>query len=245
MPLPSPPPEGWTLLQAVQALCPNEWTIFNGGGKKLAEAIEKALINDLRYDPFLTPNKHNWISDCLTRTIAHRNDLDITGINLADGLQSSRVSVPLDLVKLAAQNQKNPSVWLDLAFEENSILMSLKTLTFLPDIEDYAYKECKLHSVRVKLIPRIVSEKLNAQPKKDTQPQFSLSHLAAWYVLRVAGWPKDKPPPTEKDDQSAAEAEYGCKISRTVIRKIRREKGLPHWLKRGPRGPRNFRHGSN
>lgn len=76
-----------------------------------------------------------------------------------------------------------------------------------------------------------------AEQEPARRPQFSEQALAAWYLLRVRCWPGDAPPPTADADLRAAREHFEGDIPRSAIRKIRKEKAEPEWLKPGPRKP--------
>jgi hypothetical protein len=68
----------------------------------------------------------------------------------------------------------------------------------------------------------------------STKAEYSKSALAAWFVLRVWTWPKDKREPSERADLQAALAHFD-RVPRDEFRAIRREKVPEIWRKKGPR----------
>jgi hypothetical protein len=76
------------------------------------------------------------------------------------------------------------------------------------------------------------------RPPSERRPSYSLSALRAWFMIRVNGWPKDAPSPTEGEDLAAARNHFEGKISRDPFRKIRREKTPASWREPGPRRAR-------
>lgn len=68
-----------------------------------------------------------------------------------------------------------------------------------------------------------------------TRLTYSPEGLAAWFRLRAATWPADKPPPKESQCIAAAKSHFADVPGRDVIRAIRRAKTPPSWRKRGPK----------
>jgi hypothetical protein len=77
-----------------------------------------------------------------------------------------------------------------------------------------------------------------AHTPKDTparRPQYAPKVLGAWYMTRMAGWPKDAVPPTEQQDVIAANEAFEGRVPRKAVRDIRKLKAPESWLKSGPR----------
>jgi hypothetical protein len=70
------------------------------------------------------------------------------------------------------------------------------------------------------------------------RPSYSASALGAWFVMRVHGWPKGAPFPTEAGDLAAARIAFEGQIPRDKFREIRRAKTPESWRKPGPRRAR-------
>jgi hypothetical protein len=71
--------------------------------------------------------------------------------------------------------------------------------------------------------------------RKVPKPIADAKAIAAWYVLRVRTWPPNAATPSEAEDLAAARAAHDGRISRDLIREIRKEKAPKEWLKTGPK----------
>jgi len=231
MPEPCPPPEGWTLRQAAEALCPEAVTLHHDGGDSLAAALRSEMGS---WADLLPPSPDLWLADRLLAALAARPDLALTGRDFAQGVSAPRFTVPADVVQLATAPQRR--IYLDLELAADAARILYRFPEAAPDLPP----DVELAAVRVVAAPNAPRRAEASTPAPEPmasspRPTFTREHARAWYRLRIGGWPKHTPPPSENDDRAATEAHYGRTVARSFIREIRRELAPPHWRKSGPR----------
>ena len=225
MPEPSPPPEGWTLRQAAEALCPEAVRLHRDGGESLAAALRSEMG---RWADLLPPAPNLWLVERLLAAIAARPGLAITGRDLAQSVAAPRFTVPADVVHLAAAPERR--IYLDLDLSVDVVRILYRHREPAPDLPP----DVELTAVRIVAVASAPSFVAPSEPPTP-RPAFTPEHARGWYRLRVAGWTKGAAPPSEPDDRAAMEAHYGRTIARDFIREVRRDLAPPAWLKRGPK----------
>jgi|LauGreDrversion4_2_1035121.scaffolds.fasta_scaffold253944_1 hypothetical protein len=81
---------------------------------------------------------------------------------------------------------------------------------------------------------------MSAPPKEDDAPSaqkrpYGPDQLVAWYSYRVRAWPPGPNGPTEAEDQTAANLEFGIKVPREHLRRVKAKLAPKDWRKSGPR----------
>lgn len=234
MPEPCPPPEGWTLRQAAEALCPEAVRLHCDGGESLAAALRCEMG---KWADLLPPAPDLWLAERLLAALAARPDLALTGRDFAQGVAAPRFTVPADVVQLAAAPERR--IYLDLELAADAARILYRFPAPAPDLP----RDVELSAVRVVAAPdasrRAEAPAPAAEPlAPPPRPAFAPNIARLWYRARVAGWRRDTPPPSEADDLAAMRAAHEGTIPRDFIREVRRELAPAEWRKSGPRKPR-------
>lgn len=233
---PMPPKGGWTLLEAADALCPQAAQLFREGGSRLEEAMQAELS-----DPetsLMFPRQ--WLSPRLVNALCLRPDLQITGRKLADGIHAERVRVPHDLL-LAAQvgfngGQSNEGVWLYLNVATNHA-------RFTFDLPSNARRTDVLAAARIEATEAEVpsadlpTSSVVAFPDlcSAIRPEYTEQACRAWFMLRVATWPKSEDPPTAEQCLAAARAYFAGSLPRDPFYALRHKCVPASWRQPGKR----------
>src|SRR5215213_4711075 len=87
---PVPPPDGWTLMGAAEALCPREACLY----KRCGAAFDAAAGVDKngKRDPGGSPEV--WLSKLLLAALAKRPDLELTGRDVSRHIRDGTSLIP-------------------------------------------------------------------------------------------------------------------------------------------------------
>jgi hypothetical protein len=238
-----PPPGGWTLLQAAEALFP--------------DLVEDCRGQENQREAFRR------LSVTLGRAVLReRDDLAIAGYDLARGIDAPPVVVPRALYD--DDTAPEGARWaLDIWNSTFELRMPPPTpATVLRAVRILCLNDARLGGERVGTPhgpspgksgapaeapaggePKAKGTADEAAPNAQgaethPAPVFSREALRAWYILRTRSWPETHPPASEPDDLAAARAFFRREISRDFFREIRRGLAPARWKKPGPRGKR-------
>jgi len=242
--VPVPPPDGWTLMEAAEALCPDEAELFKQGGAALEAVLRAEMGQWAKFNLPLFPD--GWLSRRLVAALCKRPDLQLTLRDLTQGIHAPRSSLQHDLLLAAAKADNGHSgerLRLQFYFHRNAarVVYDLaKRPRNLPDIVELTEVRIEASSGAGAMIARPMTPESPAIGEGNaTKLEFSQARCRAWFRLRIDGWPKDKPPPSGAECLAAARAHFAGSIPRDALRAIRREAVPLEWQKPGPRGPRN------
>ncbi|MFN6953783.1 MAG: hypothetical protein ACK4PG_03195 [Acetobacteraceae bacterium] len=243
-----PPPGGWTLLQAAEALFP-DLVEYCRGQENQREAFRRLSVTLGR------------------AVLRERDDLTIAGHDLARGIDAPPVVVPRALYD--DDTAPEGASWaLDIwnsTFELRmppptpaTVLRGVRILR-LNDALRGGERTGTAHGPSLGKSGAPAEAPAGGEPKAEAAaeklgtdatppaalqtevqpvPVHSISALRAWYLLRVGTWPASHPPPSEADDIAAAGAHFRRHIPRDSFRAIRRELAPEAWKRPGPRSKR-------
>ena len=229
-------------MEAATALCPREAALYRAGGAELDAAMthdRHRLIAQANREPWLRP--HAWLSICLLDQLSQRPDLQLTARSNYDPA-APRLSIEADIIHAACRGDNRDTTAIHHWVHFNFDLDQAGIGRILPRNHWDDTIPAGRADVRVEVVNTLRPHRLTASGlSQASNPEYSPEICAAWLGLRVASWPKDRPPSTEAKCHKAAETYFGIKIPRDPFRKIRREV-VPHiWYKSGPRHGRGQR----
>lgn len=202
---PEPPAEGWTLAQAAEALCPEEWRKAQGAGRRLDGRVA------------YTPSESGL--ETLRKAFIQRME---RGDYVADGLSFDGVeTIPADRWREARPSFALPG-------EQRRLRADIVS-------GPRSWDGVRIRRPAAAPMPK---QKPDAKPTTARRLEYSDKGLRGWFRLRVDRWPKDAPPPSEKECLAAAREHFEGRIGRDPFRVIRREMVPENWQKSGPRKAR-------
>lgn len=232
---PQPPPGGWRLMEAAEVLCARAAALYKQGGPEL-EAAVSAEQHRLRArssrDPKLRLDA--WLTLKLLDVIGLRRELQVTGRHLLNsGAPCERM--PPDIIQDACERDNCDGTvfkrWVHFDFYHNLI----STGHDLPDKHWNQAEPTNWNDARIKAEPVALAPASAAGPDTGVKMTFTEALCRAWFLLRIAGWPEDRPPPNRDDCYAAARAYFAGPIDRTEFRKIRNAMVPASWKARGRR----------
>ncbi len=225
---PVPPSDGWTLMEAVGALCPHEAELYRQGGAPLKAAMLGDGDPNNPWAEFLPyPSRGDeWLSECLLFALCERPDLQLTGHNLAKGADAERFRLPYYFLLAAVKG------------DEKDFSMKFRPLIYLSLRRGTARIWCELvgndgpeipvtQPESVELIAVWIEATNNVSAKvappemvagATGKQKYSPDRCRSWLKSRVEDWPKGKPPPSSADCLAAARAHFAGHIPRDAFR---------------------------
>lgn len=185
---PTPPPEGWTLREAAEALCPEAARLHAEGGEAL-EAAERASMGEWAGMFDLAPDL--WLATRLLESLAARPDLRLTGRDLAQGITAPRFTVPGDVLRIAATTTGRTRVYLDLDLARDAARISYSFEAARPDLPS----DVELMAVRVEAI-RVQADAPRTVTRAPEPPRTWLRGNAGISTTERAKWTAPPSPPT-------------------------------------------------
>jgi hypothetical protein len=215
-----PPPDGWRLLEAREALCPDDVRLYREGGAPFEAAVENDL-RGLRVPAIRVPENRAdvWLARCLLAALEKRVDLQLMGQKDA---WASRTSVPREVIKSALQTVEEGNDrgrwWIILDFQRDIAFIR----HYLAD------------GFWAPILPRDLE---NLRVVTLTKPQFTYAAGVAYFKSRLQEL-GDHPQPAEADWVAEFHAHFSG-VTRAAVRAIRKEHSPASGLKPGRRGRRN------
>lgn len=185
---PTPPPEGWTLREAAEALCPDAARLHAEGGEPLDAALRDSMNE---WAGLLDPAPDLWLADRLREALAARPDLRLTGRDLAQGIAAPRLTVPADVLRLTATTNGRRHVYLDLDLAGDAARISYSFETARPDHPS----DVELMAVRVEAI-RVQADAPPTVTRAPEPPRTWLRGNAGISATERAKWTAPPSPPT-------------------------------------------------
>ena len=241
-----PPPGGWTLMEAFEALCPQEANLYKQGASALTEVLyAQAPINpwtDLKILSGLAARE--WIAGRLIAALSIRSDLELTGHDVEDGLDLPRRRFRHTVFSNANRSPKTGAFGftysIKLLFESDGAYIHYDLRSgFGKPPKNQSLTEVRIEEARASSV--LVSAPLEPGECAETitKPTFSSTRCCSWFELRVKTWPSNTPPPSGAECLIAARAYFADLVPRDLFRSIRRTATPDSWQKPGPRGPRD------
>lgn len=235
-----PPAEGWTPMEAIDALCPEQARVYHRGGPDML-AVALAEFDELLADRGGYPD--TWLARLLHKELCSRPDLVLTGRDLTRDVHAARVRVPHDLIAAAA-DRHDPFCRdrVHLFLRPNSQYAEISYSSF----EDEAELPPKLilRQVRIELrgsepAPPASHDELTTRSRAEPKPEFTAKACRIWLLARSGTWPENHAPPTESQCLAAAREYFAGEVPRDQFRALRRSVVPSAWYKPGPRVSRD------
>ena len=252
-PLPMPPLGGWTLLEAADVLCRRLSQIYRSKCPQTEIDVRARRPGPRRFVSYV----EELLSEKLIQALCERRDLQLIGYPQSDGLSARAITVPrvhLSAASWASSNLlERPRVEILFSFvrEEVHLIFHDPSARSEPRTEVLIGARIETASTydlspptQPQHVGSVTEQCQKAAPVespangKPVTSEFTLPNLRGWFRLRVAKHPRNLPIPRERECVAAAQKEFGPKASRELVRLVRRDIA-PHWLKKGPRWPRN------
>ncbi|MBL6459399.1 hypothetical protein JMJ55_29210 [Belnapia sp. T6] len=235
---PTPPPGGWTLMEAAEALCPDAAALYRQ---------ERGVLRPVMFDGDsinlfeIWGHSAGWLSHKLLEALCGRPDLVLTGQNLERGADADRYRMPHSLLVAAANRDVSAPLsayraWVSLELDVGSVLFGFRCFDDDWPVGGRAKPEdVKLVTVRIEAASAAGETPYGVAAGRVAKMTYSLPRCRAWFRLRIDGWPEGHPLPNRGDCYAAARAYFAGPIDRTEFRKIRSAIVPDPWKARGRR----------
>lgn len=240
---PVPPTEGWTLLQAVTALCPAATYFATSAESSFDRAIKKQARawDDISSYYF---SREYYLARQLLMAIKKRPDLELTGYNLAKTLSGTRVKIAHALIVVSYATWLNdpnaPGYFFGIYVGSDRLVIHYVSAD--SRLVASAYSDAEKQELLGVRVETTNSEHLRVPDDSVSKPKYSHSACIQWLKTRVAEWPLGKPAPIMVECLAAAKSYFSGEIPRDEFRQLRRSPHVPDsWCKPGPRSPRSPR----
>jgi hypothetical protein len=222
-------------MQAAEILCPDAVTLYRQGGKALDAAIAKDL-HRLRAQALRDPSTRSdaWLTLHLLDAVRRRPNLQLTGRSRFSHL-AVRTPMEFDVLQAACERDNGDETigrrWVHITFRTDH-LSSARDYppTYFDDTTPANWADVRIEAGATVLAPASA-----VVPDARVKMTFTETLCRAWFLLRIAGWPEDRPPPNRDDCYAEALSYFDGAVDRDVFRKIRNDMVPPPWKARGRR----------